>query len=512
VRRKQTEDALRSSERKYRTLFEESKDVVFIDTLDDRIIDINPAGVELFGCSSKEECLAINVKKDLYRHPQDRDVFKKILERIGFVKDYEVKLRKKDGEIITVLITATAVRGDAGNITAYRGIIRDVTAERKLEDQLRHAQKMEAVGQLTGGIAHDFNNILSAITSYGYLLQMDLEKGSTQQGYVEHLLASAERAANLTKSLLAFSRKQILDRKPVDLNQIIRNVEKLLSTIIGEDIALRINLAREDVTVVADSGQLEQILMNFATNARDAMPKGGSLTIETLRVELGSDFYEAHGYGEPGTYACVVVTDTGTGMDETTMKKIFDPFFTTKEVGQGTGLGLSIVYGIVKQHDGYVNVYSEPGMGTTFKVYLPVRPVTVRKISVVSSAAARGGTETILVAEDDDDLRKLARIVLCKFGYTLIETRDGDEAIEKFREYKDAIDLVILDVAMPKKNGKEVYEEIKRMRPDIKALFTSGYTADIIRRRGILDEGLHFVSKPFMPDVLLEKIREVLRS
>jgi PAS domain S-box-containing protein len=512
-RRRQAEEALRESEKKYRTLFEESKDAIFFDTVDGRILDLNPAGLELFGIASRDELAAIDVARDVYVNPGDREVFKTVLERTGYVKDYEAALRKKNGEIITVLITATVVRDGLGRVTAYRGIIRDVTSERKLEDQLRHSQKMEAVGQLTGGIAHDFNNILSAIISYGYLLQMDLEKGCPQQTFVTHLLASAERATNLTKSLLAFSRKQILDRNPVDLNQIVQTVETLLSKVIGEDITLRIKPSREELMVVADSGQMEQVLMNFATNARDAMPRGGALTIETQRVDLGRDFYEAHGYGEPGTYACLSVTDTGVGMDEATTKRIFEPFFTTKEVGKGTGLGLSIVYGIVRQHHGFVNVYSEPRMGTSFKVYLPVKDVVVEEAKTAAAATvAPGGTETILIAEDDEDLRKLARIVLRKFGYTLIEARDGDEAVEKFRQHQDAVDLVVLDIVMPKKNGREVYEEIQKIRPGVKTLFMSGYTANIMHQRGIIEQGLHFVSKPILPNVFLEKVREVLES
>jgi CheY-like chemotaxis protein len=327
---------------------------------------------------------------------------------------------------------------------------------------------------------------------------------------VDHLLLSAERAANLTQSLLAFSRKQIMNPKPVDVHHLIKNVEKLLLKLIGEDIAFRTKLADEPLMVVADSGQMEQVLMNFATNARDAMPRGGSLTIETQRVELGDDFFRTHGYGGSGRYACIAVTDTGTGMDQPTAKRVFEPFFTTKEVGKGTGLGLSIVYGIVKQHNGYINAYSEPGKGTTFRVYLPLSSVGADEMTSDDFGPVQGGTETILVAEDDDDVRRLARVVLREYGYTLIEARDGDEAIRQFSEHRDAIDLLLLDVIMPKRNGREVLDEIRKIEPGIKSIFTSGYTADTVYKRGLLEEKQPFISKPISPRKLLKKIRETL--
>jgi signal transduction histidine kinase len=456
--------------------------------------------------------LAIDIRRDLFFRAMDWEAFERVMRRQGFVNDFEVTLQRKDGMPLDVVISATAVYDDAGTLTAYRGILRDVTSQRKLEQQLRHAQKMEAVGQLTGGIAHDFNNILSAIMSYGYLLQLKIDENSESRAHVDHLLLSAERAANLTQSLLAFSRKQIMNPKPVDVHHIIKNVEKLLSKLIGEDIALRTALAAEPLMVVADSGQVEQVLMNFATNARDAMPRGGSLTIETRRVELGDDFFRAHGYGGSGMYARIAVTDTGTGMDQPTAKRVFEPFFTTKEIGKGTGLGLSIVYGIVKQHNGFINVYSEPGKGTTFRVYLPLSSVGADELGADDSGAVQGGTETILVAEDDDDVRRLARIVLREYGYTLIEARDGDEAIRQFDEHRDTVDLLLLDVIMPKRNGREVLEEIQKTKPGIKALFTSGYTADTVHKRGLLEEGQPFISKPISPKKLLRKIRETLNA
>ncbi len=510
--RRRAEEALRESEKKYRTLFEESKDVIFFGAPDGRVNDINQAGVKLFRYASRAEMLAIDIRRDLFVRGMDWEAFDRVMRRQGFVNDFEVRLKRKDGMPLDAVISATAVYDDAGTLTAYRGILRDVTSQRKLEQQLRHAQKMEAVGQLTGGIAHDFNNILSAIMSYGYLLQLKIDENSESRSHVDHLLLSAERAANLTQSLLTFSRKQIMNPKPVDIHHVIKNVEKLLLKLIGEDIALRIVLADEPLVVIADNGQMEQVLMNFATNARDAMPRGGSLAIETRRVELGDDFLRAHGYGGSGMYACIAVTDTGTGMDQLTVKRIFEPFFSTKEIGKGTGLGLSIVYGIVKQHSGYINAYSEPGKGTTFRVYLPLSSVGTDELRADDSGAVQGGTETILVAEDDDDVRRLARVVLREYGYTLIEARDGDEAIRQFDEHRDAVDLLLLDVIMPKRNGREVLEEIRKIKPGIKSLFTSGYTADTVHKRGLLEAGQPFISKPISPKKLLRKIRETLSA
>jgi two-component system, cell cycle sensor histidine kinase and response regulator CckA len=370
--------ALRESEKKYRTLFEQSKDAIMIDSPADRIIDINPAGIELFGYASREELAAVDIANDLYGDPRDRDMFKQIAARQRFIRDHEVRLKKKNGEMLTVLITATTVYDAAGNVTAYQGILRDVTTERMLEDQLLQARKMEAVGQLTGGIAHDFNNILSAVRSYIYLLQKKMADTDPLRSYVDQILINAERATHLTQGLLAFSRKQVNNPKPVGLNEIVEKVEPLLRQVLGEQYTLETVLGDDDVTVMADSAQMEQVLVNFAANARDAMPAGGRLLIQTRPVELGPDFARMHGQGQPGKYALLTVADTGVGMDEKTRGKIFEPFFTTKEAGKGTGLGLSIVHGIIKQHNGFIEVSSEPGKGTAFTLYLPAKQTAKR--------------------------------------------------------------------------------------------------------------------------------------
>jgi CheY-like chemotaxis protein len=342
---------------------------------------------------------------------------------------------------------------------------------------------------------------------------MKLREGDPLSHNIEEVISSAERGAVLTQSLLAFSRKQILDPQPVNVNTIIDRVSRLLMRLIGEDVKLETKLTDDDLTIIADSGQIEQVLMNLATNARDAMPDGGYLTIETRRVALGNHFVSEHDFGKAGEYALFMMSDTGKGMDAKTVSRVFEPFFTTKEMGKGTGLGLSIVYGIVKQHNGYINVYSEPGRGTTFKIYLPLATLSSeekKKSLPPVPQSITSGNEMVLVAEDDSNLRSLVRSVLEEFGYTVVEAVDGDDALAKIRENRDEIKLLLLDVIMPKKNGKDVYEEAKKIIPGIRALFTSGYTADMICKKGILDDGVNFISKPVSPTELLKKVREVL--
>jgi len=397
-------------------------------------------------------------------------------------------------------------------------VVRDITQQKKaqeentkLETQLRHAQKMESIGLLAGGIAHDFNNILTAIIGYGNLLHMKVKDNETLKGYAEQILESSERAAHLTQSILAFSRKQILHTQPVDVNEIVGRVKKFLSRLIGEDIHFKAILTGVDLVINADSGQIEQVLMNLATNARDAMPNGGSLIIETSKEELPEEFVHAPAYGSPGKYAVVSVTDTGTGFDENTRQRIFEPFFTTKELGKWTGLGLSIAYGIVKQHNGFLSVESEPGKGTKFKIYLPFIRKEADEPAVASPAAApHRGTETVLLAEDDASVRKLIRMILEDYGYTVIEAVDGDDALRKFGENSERIQLFLSDVVMPGKNGKEAFDEIRKLKPALKVIFASGYTADVIHKKGILEENIDYITKPVAPTTLLLKVREVL--
>jgi PAS domain S-box-containing protein len=416
----------------------------------------------------------------------------------------------KEKNAVYVETKSYPLRDESGNTVSAIEIINNATEKKKLEEQLRHAQKMEAVGQLAGGIAHDFNNILTAITGYGSLMMGKMGDGDQLKYYLQQILDSAHRAANLTQGLLAFSRKQAISTSPVHVNKIIGNVEKLMRRLIGEDIEMSVSLADDDLTVMADSGQIEQVLVNLATNARDAMSEGGRLTIRTEAVILDQEFVKAHGYGKPGAYALIAVSDTGVGIDDKTKERIFEPFFTTKDVGKGTGLGLSIVYGIVKQHTGHITCYSEPGKGTTFKIYLPVIKPAALKPEPGAVHPAQGGTETILIAEDDASVRALVKEVLEQSGYAVIEAVDGEDAVSAFTKNRDKIKLLILDVIMPKKNGKEAYEEIRKARPDVKVIFSSGYTADILHRKG-LDEGdVGFISKPVSPTELLRSVRQAL--
>jgi polar amino acid transport system substrate-binding protein len=381
-----------------------------------------------------------------------------------------------------------------------------------LEEQLRQSQKMEAVGQLAGGVAHDFNNLLQVISGYGHMLQMDGKLDVRQKEKIDHILSASEKAAQLTQGLLAFSRKQVITLTPANLNDIINNVKKFLVRIIGEDIQLKTIIYGNMLKIYADTGQIEQVLINLATNARDAMQKGGLLTIETgfQAVEASSD-HEC-GRAEPGRYAVVTVSDTGSGMDDETRKRIFEPFYTTKEVGKGTGLGMSIVYGIVKQHNGFIDVHSDPGQGTTFRIYLPVYEVeqSEQEEKTEQVVSPQGGAETILLAEDDVDVRDLMVSLLARFGYNVIQAVDGQDVVEKFADHRDKVSIILMDMIMPKKNGKEAYEEIHSLKSDVKVLYTSGYTADFIQNRGVSEEGIELIMKPVQPMELLRKVREVL--
>ncbi|MBI4685569.1 MAG: PAS domain-containing protein [Nitrospirae bacterium] len=411
---------------------------------------------------------------------------------------------------IYVEIKAYPVWDDSGKVVSAIEVVNDVTDKKRLEAQLLHAQKLEAVGRLAGGVAHDFNNVLTAIIGYGSILKMKMEKDEPLLTYVDHILSATEKAASLTRNLLALSRKQKMATAPVDLNDIIRKVEKLLVRVIGEDIDIRTSLLNRELLVMADSGQIEQVLMNLATNARDAMQKGGTLTISTGIKRFEKAFMRLHGEGEVADYAFIAFSDTGTGMTEETKEKIFEPFFTTKEIGKGTGLGLSIVYGIIEQHNGYVDCYSEIGKGSTFNIYIPLTRLYSEKVKSEESRPIIGGTETILVAEDSATTRNSIKNLLEEFGYKIIEAIDGEDAVNKFMANKDKISLLLLDVVMPKMNGRDVYEKIKDLAPNAKALFISGYPSEVTAMGGLLSDGIKIISKPVLPKELLKEIRDIL--
>jgi PAS domain S-box-containing protein len=511
LNRKQAED-------RYRNIFENAIEGIFQSTRNGHFLHVNPALARMYGFDSPQELMATitNIEEQMYVHPPDRTRLRELMEDQGFVSNFETQLFRRDKSVVWISMNARVVSDPNGESLYYEGTVEDISERKKaeeeklkLESQLRQGQKMEAIGTLAGGIAHDFNNLLTAIIGYGNLLRMDLDRDDPRKIYLDQMLAASEKAAGLTQSLLAFSRKQVMELKPQNVNIILKGIEKLLRRLLTEDIEFSVVLADPGVVVLADITQIDQVLMNLASNARDAMPKGGQLLIETKTVRLEKEFIQIHGYGEPGNYALISVADTGTGMTEETREKIFDPFFTTKEVGKGTGLGLSIVYGIIKQHNGYIQVNSEPDQGTVINIFLPAVKAWVEEI-IPSPSELKGGTETILVAEDNQEVRKLTKEILARKGYDIIEALDGEQAIQKFLDQPETIDLLLLDVVMPKKNGREVYEEIIKVNPKIKVIFTSGYTGDVVIDKGIQEEAMDFIAKPLTVRDLLLKIREVL--
>jgi len=418
--------------------------------------------------------------------------------------------KRKDGEFFTQEAVISPVRDAAGETVNYVAVKRDVTEEIKLEEQLRQSQKMEAVGQLAGGIAHDFNNLLQVINCCSELALDALTKGHEAYDRMAEVARAGERAATLVAQLLAFSRRQVLDMRDVDLNTVVTDLMQMIPRVIGGHISVE-TISGHDLGIVhADPGQLEQILMNLCLNARDAMPDGGTLTIETENVRVGQDFLEAHTGFKPGRYVLLSVTDTGCGMRPEELANVFEPFFTTKDVGEGTGLGLSTVYGLVRQHKGMVNVYSEPGKGSTFKVYLPTAERSAGAVGSKIEGKPVGGSETILLAEDDDLVLRLARTILENAGYTVLAARDGEEALQVFRTYDGTIDLALLDVVMPRLGGKGVFLKIRETHPELPFLFASGYSMNAVHTNFILDEGLRLIQKPYLREDLLRRVREAL--
>jgi len=408
-------------------------------------------------------------------------------------------------------VTISPVYDSEKRLTRIVHTVRDITERKKLEEQLIHSQKMEVVGELSGGIAHDLNNILTAVVGFSTMIEMHMGDNNPDRDNIRQVLAAADRAAVLTKSLLTFSRKQILNKQPVDANRLIAKTEKFMRQVIQENISLRTIYSRNELIINADSGQIEQVLMNLATNARDAMGSGGIISIETESSEIDAGFVRKYGLGEMGLYAVITFSDNGKGMDPALCRKIFEPFFTTKEVGKGTGLGMSIVYGIIKQHDGFITVDSKPGNGTCFKIYLPLLRIESTAVDKLKpEQTVPEGKETILVVDDDCALREIIGQTFREFGYTVIIAVDGTDAVEKFKKNMDCIDLVIMDVIMPGINGIKVYDEFKKVRPTVNVLFMSGYNNGIIDQNGILGQYTDYIQKPLYPKQVLMKVREML--
>jgi PAS domain S-box-containing protein len=477
--------------------------------------------------------------------PESLETFKKnfpVFQRQGYIRDLEFDMIRKDGSTFPILLNSTAVRNAEGGYIASRSIVVDITAQRRMhaqlaafnaqleqrvaertreleaahqalqrsEEQLRHAQKMEAIGRLAGGIAHDFNNMLSAILTYATLLKSSVPDPLVED--LEQIRLAGERAAGLTRQLLAFSRRQILDPQPVDMNRVVADVERMVSRLIGEHIELRLTLSDPIGLVHADRTQLEQVVLNLVLNARDAMPNGGRLTLETRSIELDDEYAEAHPETTPGTHVLLVVSDTGVGMDADTRARIFEPFFTTKPAGSGTGLGLATVYGIVKQSGGHVWVYSEPGRGTSFKIYLPLLTGDTAAASAPPphEPVRLTGHETVLLVEDEDVVRRAARSILERRGYAILETRSAAQALAIAEAHPGPIHLLLTDVIMPHTNGRELAGRVAAMLPNVRVLFMSGYTDATVVQNGVLDDTAHHIDKPLTPDALARKVRQVL--
>ncbi len=515
------ERELRVSEKRLKLVLEGSNDGFWDWDMVTGEIKLSPRWTEILGYAFNEAEHIYGRGKQLV-HPEDEPYVRNMLRRHleGSTSQYavEYRMRARSGDWKWILDRGKVVeRDESGRPLRMTGTTTDVTdrklaeeEKRRLESQLNHSQKLEAIGQLAGGVAHEFNNILTAIIGFSHLMVMKTEENSQLRHFSSQILTSAERASTLTRSLLTFSRKQIFYPCHVNINETIEKIGKLLSRLIREDIEFITELEHEKIMVLADEGQMEQVLVNLVTNARDAMPRGGRVTVRTRVVHLDREFVQTRSSGEPGNYARVSVIDTGAGMNSAVKEKIFEPFFTTKEPGKGTGLGLAIVYGIIKQHNGFIDVSSRQGKGSEFSVYLPLAGEGETARLESTPPDVRTGTETILIAEDDEDVRRLNRELLEECGYRVLEAASGVDALDVFLENIDAIDLLLLDVIMPRMNGREVYDEIRKIRPGTKALFTSGYTGDILGGAAGIDQEFDFLAKPLSPDVLLAKVRDIL--
>jgi len=529
--RNQTEVALKRSEEKFRRIFETMQDSYIFADMDGNILLANPMTSTVLGYTP-QELTRLNLPADIYQNPRDREMLKQALIQKNRIRDYEILFKRKDGQVITVGSNVQLVNDETGQPIAIEGIFRDITQRKEIEQalqasnrqlaealnqlqqtqrQLVQQERLAAVGQLAGGIAHDFNNILVPIIGYAELGLMELSPDDPLYADLQRINDAANRAAALIRQILAFSRKQVLETKPLNLNEVVVEFEKMLQRLIGEDINLKTILAPELPPVQADPAQIEQILMNLAVNARDAMPRGGTLAIETGSVVLDEQYVHKYIDVQAGPHVLLAVSDTGVGMDAATKERIFEPFFTTKPLGKGTGLGLATVFGIVKQHGGNIWVYSEPGQGTTFKIYLPpVKTVAPAAELSVYAPASVYGNETVLVVEDEMMVRALAVRTLASHGYRVLEATSPAEGLQFATEYSGTIHLLLTDVVMPQLNGRQLYEKVAAFHPKIKVLFMSGYTDNVIVHHGMLDQGVSFLQKPFTVHGLTQKVREVL--
>jgi len=516
-RHKAAEEALRQSQEDLAITLNSIGDGVIATDAEGRVAHMNPVAEELTGWGELEaegyplaEVLVLHDRSTRAALPSPaRNVLATgRTERLAG----DVVLVSRDGRERAVSETAAPIRARDGALRGAVVVIRDMSEQQRLELELRQAQKMESLGRLAGGVAHDFNNLLGAILGYCDIMLLDLTEAHPLRRDIEEVARSAKRAAALTRQLLAFSRRQIAEPKIVDVNGLVGAMERMLVRVIGEDVQLAVRLAERLPRVQVDPGQLEQVVMNLAVNARDAMPEGGTLLIETVDVWLGAeDWVRRHSVIRPGRHALLAVSDTGVGMDDATQAHIFEPFFTTKAEGKGTGLGLSTVYAIVQQAGGGIRVFSEPGKGTTFQIYLPSAPAdAVLAADAEEAEVSSGGDETILLVEDETSLRTLLSRILTKKGYRVLAARSGDEAIRQAEDAAADIDLVVTDVVMPHMSGPEAVERLMRLHPRVKVLFMSGYSNEAIVHHGVLRTGLAFIEKPFSAEELASRVRKVL--
>jgi len=509
--RKRTEEALRRSEIGFKSVVEDAPYGIYRASTAGRFQQVNPALQKMLGYDSAEELSSKDIPDEIFRHAGEYHRLMELLTRSEEIKDIEIEWRRKDDTSITVLCSGRRVEDGAGAAAYFEVFAEDVTEKRVLEKQLRMAQKMEAIGRLSGGIAHDFNNLLGVIIGYSRVLKRELGASNALCEHAVEIEKAGQRAASLTKQLLAFSRQQVLTPAVLNLNSLASDMEKMLPQLLGEDVKVTLTLDPELGNVKADQSQVEQVIMNLAVNARDATPMGGRLKIETENVKLDEAFARGHPGAKAGSYVLLSVTDTGTGMDTATLTHIFEPFFTTKERGKGTGLGLATVYGIVKQSNGYTGVESAPGKGTSFRIYLPrhAGPSVAEEPEIYSADKVRG-SETILLVEDSDPLRKLIKTFLDSAGYLVFSADSGESALEVSTSIGRPLDLLLTDVVMPGMNGRILAEQLLPRQPGMRVLYMSGYTDSFIAGHGVLDPATHLLHKPFTEEVFLRKVREVL--
>jgi len=508
TQQRRTTDALLASESRYRSLFERNMAAIYSSTVDGQILDCNPAFCEMFGYT-REELLGMPATSLYAGGAREREAILSDLLQHGSKRGVELSFLRKDGQQIWTIENVSLTTDPSGR-RVLEGAMLDVTQRRSLEIQLQQAQKMESIGQLAGGVAHDFNNLLTVMRGYSDLQLEATPPSNPVHNYAQQIMSAVDRAAGLTRQLLAFSRQQVMQARVVNLNSLLHDFEKLLRRLIGEDIEVRTIFDPDLGHVRVDAGQMEQVIMNLVTNARDAMPEGGTLTLETSNVTLDGLFLERHPYVLPGPYVRLAVSDTGTGIDEATRPRIFEPFFTTKGSGKGTGLGLATAYGIVKQSQGYIEVYSELGVGSTFEVYLPRLGADAQPLPPEKQIPAQRGTETIMLVEDDEQLRTLAKTILESYGYSVLAVADPTQAETACDQHSGVIQLLLTDMIMPKMNGREVARRVASRIPAIRVLYMSGFTTHTIVHQGVLESGIFFLQKPFTAIALATKVREVL--